>query len=155
MLCSAKLCSHSATQKKKAKSKERWTLNRYWGCEIMNYSKHQHTAIDLSVLNRFSDFLTKQFQYHVYNYNWLTIPNSSTPWRHAVALFVFCGILPSFLDWISLSVTAVNLWPESSLSVNMQVGRNILSAKIEIVNCLLVVCLRNEKSQNCFPKAQL
>ena len=57
-------------------------------------------------------------------------------------LFVFCGILASFLDWISLSVTVVIPRPESSLSVNMQLGRKILGAKIEIVNCLLVFCTR-------------
>ena len=67
------------------------------------------------------------------------IPNSSTPWRHVVDLFVFCVILASFLDWIFLSVTVVIPRPEPSLSVNMQVGRKILGAKIEIVNCLLVV----------------
>ena len=73
------------------------------------------------------------------------VPCSS--WRHVVDLFVFCGILASFLDWISSSVTVVNLCPESSLSVNMQVARKILGAKIEIVNCFFVVCLRNEESK--------
>ena len=57
-----------------------------------------------------------------------------------VDLFVFFGILASFLDWISLSVPVVIPRPEYSLSVNKQVGRKILGAKIEIVNCLLVVC---------------
>ena len=52
------------------------------------------------------------------------------------------SILDSFLDWISLSVTLVISGPESSLSVNMQVGRKILGAKTEILNCLLVVCTR-------------
>ena len=71
------------------------------------------------------------------------IPNSCTPWRHVVDhLFVFCGILASFLDWISLSVTVVIPRPESSLSVNVQLGRKMLGAKIEIVNCLLVFCTR-------------
>ena len=63
MICCAKLCSHLASQKKKPRAKKD-ELGTYWGCEIMNYSKHQYTAIDLSVLNRFYDFLTKQFQYH-------------------------------------------------------------------------------------------
>ena len=35
--------------------------------------------------------------------------------------------------------------PESSLYVNMQVGRKILVAKIEIVNCLLVFCNRKSR----------
>ena len=65
-----------------------------------------------------------------------------TLWRHVVDLSVFCGILASFLDWISLSFTVVIPRPESSLSVNMQVGRKILGEKIEIVNCLLVFCTR-------------
>ena len=52
------------------------------------------------------------------------------------------SILASFLDWISLSVTLVISRPESSLSVNMLVDRKILGAKIEILNCLLVVCTR-------------
>ena len=39
-----------------------------------------------------------------------------------------------------LAVPVVIPHPESSLSVNMQVVRKILGAKIEIVNCLLVVC---------------
>ena len=42
--------------------------------------------------------------------------------------------------------------PESSLSVNMQVGRKILGAKIEIVNCLLVFCTPANEDSNCFPK---
>ena len=50
-----------------------------------------------------------------------------------VDLFVFCGILASFLDWISLSVPVVIPRPAFSLSVNKQVGRKILGAKIEIV----------------------
>ena len=48
------------------------------------------------------------------------------------------ALLASFLDWISLSVTVVIPRPESSLSVNMQVGRKIIGAKNEIVNCKIV-----------------
>ena len=83
------------------------------------------------------------------------IPNSSTPWRHVVDLFVFFGILASFLDWISLSVPVVIPRPESSLSVIKSVESWILGAKIEIVNCLLVHLHPQMKIQNCFPKAQL
>ena len=42
--------------------------------------------------------------------------------------------------------------PESSLSINMQVGRKIPGAKIEIVNSLLVSASANEDS-NSFRKA--
>ena len=42
--------------------------------------------------------------------------------------------------------------PESSLSVNMQVGRKIVGAKIEIVNCLLVVCTRKWRFKIVFRK---
>ena len=62
------------------------------------------------------------------------------------------ALLASFLDWISLSVTVVIPRPESSLSVNMQVGRKIVGAKIEIVNCLLVVCTRKWRFKIVFRK---
>ena len=62
------------------------------------------------------------------------------------------SILDSFLDWISLSVTLVISRPESSLSVNMQVDRKILGAKIEILNCLLVVCTRKWSFKIVFRK---
>ena len=65
---------------------------------------------------------------------------------------MFRGILASFRDWISLSVTVVIPRQESSLSVNMQVGRKILGAKIEIVNCLLVVCTRKWRFKIVFRK---
>ena len=42
--------------------------------------------------------------------------------------------------------------PESSLSLNMQVGRKIVGAKIEIVNCLLVVCTRKWRFKIVFRK---
>ena len=49
--------------------------------------------------------------------------------------------------WYSCFIPRLNFLvliprPESSLSVNMQVGRKIVGAKIEIVNCMLVVCTR-------------
>ena len=48
----------------------------------------------------------------------------------------------TLLLMFDILLTVVNPRPESSLSVNMQVGRKILGAKIEIVNCLFVVCTR-------------
>ena len=69
-----------------------------------------------------------------------------------VDLFVFCGILASFLDWISLSVPVVIPRPESSLSVNKQVGRKILGAKSGIVNRLPVVCTRKWRFKIVFRK---
>ena len=49
--------------------------------------------------------------------------------------------------WYSCFIPRLNFLvviphPESSLSVNMQVGRKIVGAKIEIVNCLRVVRTR-------------
>ena len=46
----------------------------------------------------------------------------------------------------------MNPRPESSLPVNMQVGRKILGAKIEIVNCLLVVYTRKWRVKIVFRK---
>ena len=43
---------------------------------------------------------------------------------HEVALLVFCGILSSFLVWISLSVAVVIPRPESSLYVKRSVKRS-------------------------------
>ena len=69
---------------------------------------------------------------------------SQTRVLHVVDLFVFFGILASFLDWISLSVTVSD--PSSRIFFTCkQVSRKILGAKIEIVNCLLVVCTQRFK----------
>ena len=47
--------------------------------------------------------------------------SSQTRVLHEVALLVFCGILASFLAWISLSLTVMIPRPESSLSVKTSV----------------------------------
>ena len=70
---------------------------------------------------------------------------------HVVDLFVFCGILASFLDWISSSVT-VSDPSHGILLIFKQVGRKILGAKIEIVNCLPVVCSRKWRFKIVFLK---
>ena len=76
---------------------------------------------------------------------------------HVVDLFVFCGILASFLDWISFSVTVVNPRPESSLSGACKHAGRSKDPWCENWNCeLLALCLHPQmKIQNCFPKAQL
>ena len=70
---------------------------------------------------------------------------------HQVDFFVFWGIVASLLDWISLSVTVSD--PSHGIFfICKQVGRKILGAKIEIVNCLLVVCTRKWRFKIVFLK---
>ena len=64
---------------------------------------------------------------------------------------------PLSVLWYSCFIPQLNYLvviphPESSLSVNMQVGRKIVGAKIEIVNCLLVVCAHKWRFKIVFRK---
>ena len=64
---------------------------------------------------------------------------------------------PLCVLWYSCFIPRLNFVvviprPESSLSVNMQVGRKIVGAKIEIVNCLLFVCTRKWRFKIVFRK---
>ena len=80
------------------------------------------------------------------------IPNSCTTWRHVVDLFVFCGILASFLDWISLSVTVSDPSP-GIFFVCKPTGRS-KDPRCENWNCqLLARCLHPQmKIQIVFRK---
>ena len=81
-----------------------------------------------------------------------TCPISSSLWEVSIWLASKLRLKENactagYVLWYSCFIPRLNFLvviprPESSLSVNMQVGRKIVGAKVEIVNCLLVVCTR-------------